>query len=63
MSTLVIAAALWVASQKLPQFPPPPAPTVGVPRGEVPKNVRPWRGPVTTPATSPAPCPPPVPKR
>ncbi len=58
MSALLIGFALWVDSFTRPQLPPPPPPTAGVPRGERPRNVRPWVAPVTTPATVPASPPP-----
>ena len=52
MSALLIAASLWASAELARLTRPQPAPpTVGVPRGEVPRNVRPWREPVTTPTT------------
>lgn len=58
MSALLIGFALWFDSLTRTQLPPPPPPTAGVPRGEKPRNVRPWVAPVTTPATVPSNPPP-----
>lgn len=59
MTRLMIAAALW-ANAEVTRLTKPlvTPPTVGVPRGEVPRNVRPWTPP-TTPATVPGECQPP----
>jgi len=56
----MIGFALWVDSLTRPKLPPAPAPApiAGVPRGERPKNVRPWVAPVDTPATTPTQSPP-----
>jgi hypothetical protein len=55
--SLMIAAGLWLSSLRVP---PPPPPTAGVPRNEVPRNVRPWREPVTTQPTTQTCDPPPA---
>lgn len=63
MSALLIAASLWASAELARLTRPQPAPpTVGVPRGETPRNVRPWTPP-TTPATVPGECVPPKEKR
>lgn len=53
VTRLMIAAALWANAEvtRLTKSPVAP-PTAGVPRGEVPRNVRPWREPVTTAPTT-----------
>lgn len=60
MSGFVIAFALWMNSvgRQVVSPPQPPPPTVGVPKNEKPRNVRPWTPPVTTQQSGPGECPP-----
>lgn len=58
----MLTFALWLSIEfaRLTAHPTPPPPTASIPRGEVPRNVRPWTPPAAT--TQPDPCGPPVPK-